>query len=238
MTLKISIDASEYTRQLKRLDRKLFPTAVRNTLNQMALKGALSQRGEIKKVFTTRNRYVTGSIIPNVGKRYGFIPTSNNNIHGMNAFTGTRQQYMADQERGFSRANPSIPTYLGGRMGGVWQGKVRGVAKMKAIKRLGAKRVRDLGLNGSSGETRTKQAIAMLSRQGYRGFLKLGINDGWNEGYYKMTATKIKFVRSTEFKNKRYKARPWHRPAINRVTKKSVIDFIWGREARVLMGKL
>ena len=238
MALQISIDSSEYTKMLKRLDRKLFPDAVRGTLNDIAKKAAISQRGQIKKVFTVRNKYVVGSIRPHGNRPYGLIPTSNSNIHGMNAFSGTHLQYMADQEKGFTKTDPSIPTYKKGRMGGTFKGRVKGPVKMRKIKRSEVKRVKDLGLRGRQGSTRTKQAVAMLARQGFRGYLKLGKQDGWNEGYYRMTKTKIDLVRSTKHSKLRFRKREWHRPAIDRVAKKSVVDVLWARQARKLIAKL
>lgn len=238
MSLKISIDASAYTRDLKRLERKLFPDAVRATLNDMAKKAAIAQRGMIKKKFTVRNKFVLNSIVPKGEGRFGLIPKSNSSVHTMRAFSGTLQPYMLDQERGFSKSDLSIPTYAKGRMGGTFKGKVRGPAKMKKIKQGPVRRIKGLDLKASKGPARTKQAVAMLSRQGYRGFLKLDRSDGWHEGYYKMTATKVNLVRSTAVKRKRYSKREWHKPAIAMVTKPTVMTALWERQARALLRKL
>jgi len=238
MTLQITIDDSEYTKGLKRFKDTLYPMAVRSTLNSVAVRAGESQRLQLRKTFHIRNRWSEGSIVPVRGKSYGLIPPGKTDVNRMNSFSGTRQEYLADQEKGFSRSGPSIPSYKRARMGGSLSGKLRPLAKMKKIRSQGVKRVRDYKLKGKSAKTRTKQLIAMLSREKYRGFIRLYAGDGWGEGYYRLSGRRVDFVRSRRFERKRYRARPWHVPAVSRVAQRHVFDSIWARHAKATLSKL
>lgn len=238
MTLRITIDSSEYTKGLKRFKATLFPQAARETLNSVAKFAAFTQKNQLRRDFHLRNRWSEGSIVPSRGRNYGLIPPHKTDLSKMHSFSGTRQPYLADQESGYSRKDPSIPHYGKARKGGAFSGRVRPFAKMRKMKSRGVKRVRDYDLKGKSAKTRTRQLIAMLSRENYRGFIRLYDSDGWTPGYYRLTKRRVDFIRSRRFERKSYRARPWHAPAIARATRKPVYDALWAKHAKRALSKL
>ncbi len=85
----------EFAEQLKEYAEKAYPWAVRETLNNQAKMAASEGKGVVQTTMVERNRWTRGSI--------QFNPTRLEPVNDMETTTGSTEDYMEDQEFGFTR---------------------------------------------------------------------------------------------------------------------------------------
>lgn len=122
---------------------KVFDDAVRYILNEMAIASAEYQRHRINDGrFTIRNKYTERSIYPKAktgmsnfsgGSGLGLISPGRTNWRTMYSEAGTIQPYMAEQETGYNRMDPMVPTPMA-RIGRNSRKRIQKKGKLKALR--------------------------------------------------------------------------------------------------------
>lgn len=168
MSLKIEAKSlKRLQRTLNQMNRQGVKFAEVFTLNDLAFSARKEGGAEIGRQFTERNKFTRGSL----GVRRA-------NTSNMVAEMGTRQQYLADQQEGFTRDNVSIATtFAAGQTGSnrtrpVIKSRRRPAVKLAKGGRKGKNRAQTNIIRIAEAKKAGKK-FAMLSFPGARGIFLL-----------------------------------------------------------------
>jgi hypothetical protein len=239
--LEVSFKKDKAIKTLKKLSEDAFPTAVRNSLNDMAKSaGTYARSKTLKEKFHLRNKWTRGSIVPTPGKSFGLIPKSKKNIDTMFSETGSRQPYLLEQEKGFRKKAPSIPLSKTSRKSGAFSGSVKPSLRLKKI----TKSIRTYRDVKSKAKTKKGKTFAMLSlsaRRGYQGNYFLNVPGVFPRGIYKFRTKKmtrksgfprLTRLRSQENRTISYKKKNWFSPIVNKYQQQKTYDFFWNKQVK------
>jgi len=193
MAKNISLDprtVKKLERALKTLNTRGVVFAQRNTLNDLAFKARDKGREEISDNFTERNKFTRNSL--RVRKAQG---------RDLVSVMGSTQQYLADQEEGFTRSPIGIPTSAAAGQSGNKRTKV-----VKKINRRNSVRFKRRNIKAANNKQLVAAQIALAKRDGER-FAFLSINKA--EGIYKINKSNIRMIYDMSRQSTVTAATPW-----------------------------
>lgn len=218
-----------FEKDLRKLNRKGFPYAVKATLDSVAFDARKQWQGEIQERFTLRNRYTVSSI--RVEKAKG------RNVSSMHSTVGSVADYMEHQEeRGETRRGgkygPPVPT-LDARSG---KSEKRPVARPNKLSRI------QLGARGLSKFSTKRQKIAvaasMAARSGSK-YVMLPI--AGSEGIYKLSGSarrpRMRMIWSMSNASVRIPPQPTMKPAVQQSMKRTSKHYEKALKFQLMMAK-
>lgn len=226
---EVKFDGESARRRMRLLEKGLVDS-VRGTLNVKAMSAGNMQRKVVPGVFTVRNKWVTNSLWPKMGKRKGLVPQRMRSISRMYSTAGSISPLLEKQEKGFSKNDPSIPTDKA-RVG---QSHKRIVRKKLRVDNISAtptlipdksmKRVKD-------SRERASALIAMAQELNWKGLLLIENDEVLPAGYWSLRGTKLNLLRRNQEGRKRRQPITWHEDSI-RLSQLSTNDqAIFNKEA-------
>lgn len=243
--LKFSMNTSKATTDLQLLGDEALPNAVRLTLNAIAKSAAAYARSKtLPKYFELRNNWTRGSIIPNKNN-IGLVPESQKNIEKMFSVFGSKQEYLAKQEFGFTEKRVSIPLTTQARQGGAFSGIVKPSARIARITKQ-IRSYRDVRSKAKTIKGKTFAMLAISEREHYRGAFALNVEGVFPKGIYiwskgranrKFSFRRVTRIRENE-KNKKYTKKPWFSDTLKIYWKQSTYDYYWNKIANQEINKI
>lgn len=199
-------DIKQYESDLKTFAKKAFPFATKSTLNQAAFETRKQAQNNLRKDFTLRNRFTSGSV--------RVEQTRTLNVRRQEAITGSIADYLSTQEfggmvQGGTGSQPIATGYSAGQEGA--RPRTRLPRKPNMMRSIQLKR------RGRRAKTR-KQRNLVAVRQAAGGASKYVFLDlGRREGIFKVVGGKrkprIKMVWDLSRRAVRVPRSPWLAPA-------------------------
>ena len=201
--------------ELNKFGERTFPHAVRDYLNITAFEASKEAKETANMVFTMRNQYTARSI--------GYERAMGLNIQAMKSAVGSVQEYMREQEEGFTRTTRgkhglAVPTsYAAGQDGA--NPRTRAIRRSNWLQRLKIARSKRRASSVSQDIVMAAQeAVSTGSRNLYLPLRHPGIyriiggrktGSGWPRG------AKLRMLYSLENKSIRTEAHKWMEPSVN-----------------------
>jgi hypothetical protein len=214
--VEIDFGVGQFIKEHKKISAQ-FEHTVRSSLNDFALLGSRLQQKHLRRTFTLRNRWTEGSIFPKPGKNFGTVKVSAG-IPFMVSKTGTVQEYLEDQEKGFSVRNPETPTNKARVAGSAKKvitkkGKLKTLRAEKRLKASSFKRPR-------TREDKIKAMIAVAKKEKFKGVIRIEKDDFLPAGWYRIVNRRksLIMIRRAQKGVKFRKAERWHAEALDKIT--------------------
>ena len=231
----IKVDKS-WKKNMKILNVGLIEAA-RLTLNAQALEASKQQKIQLNKMFELRNKFSEGSIFPKLGNRYGLIPPNRKNINSMYARSGTIQDYLAEQNEGFDRSDPQVPTDSA-RIGKKFKRVIGRKSKLRNLKREPTLRAKSFKRQKTI-RSKTRAMIAMAKRVNWKGLIHIRNQEaGIVNGYFRMSKGKLMLIRYSQSGLKRRKAHHWHEKALKSSPTTGFSQAQYNKAANLKLSKL
>ena len=161
----------QFERDLRRYAKEAMPFAVRDALNRAVFGSQAEIRQELKRRMVLRNKWTQGSIQVDTAKGV--------RVERFAAAVGSVEEYMAEQEEGFTRRGRKhgvpIPTsYAVGQRGARPRTKTMGFNHRHRLKRIA---IAKHGLKGGDDKQRNVVSVLEAVKSGNR-FVFLRFNSG------------------------------------------------------------
>ena len=207
-----SILRAGWEKKLKKVGRGLVLAEVR-TQNDLGLLAADLDRATVTKIFILRTGWTLGSIWPKRNTKRGLIPESVRTTNGIYVRVGSVQDYMKDQNDGWTAHNPYVPTNAA-RVGRNLRKKIKKAANLKHIRSKGVMTASDF----KNARTRKKKINAMIGQANsrknkFKGVYEVRASDPTTlpAGYYKVERRRsLKLWRMLQPGSHWRKATRWH----------------------------
>lgn len=219
-----------WKRKLQKLKGGLVLAEI-STINDTALYAADLDRETIKKQFVNRTPWTVGSVYPKRGSRAGLIPLTKKTSNGAYVRVGSVQEYMRDQDEGWTEQDPFVPTDKA-RVSGSHKKKIRRANHMNYIKRKGVMKADKF----SGPHTRRGKIQAMLAvsrKEKFKGvlYIKPGDPTTLPAGYYRRKGRALRLIRLEQPGNRRRKATHWHTNAMKDPRLRGLSSVFFNRNA-------
>lgn len=211
--------------------------AVRDTLNDMAMIAANQQRMYLPRVFTLRNKWISGSIWPKLGKRKGLVPRRASNINRMYSTSGTISPYLKRQEEGWAKKDPSVPSD-DARVARSHRRIIRKQYRKRQIDNQPT-----LTPDKTMGHIADPQALvsallAMANQINWKGLIEIENDQVMPAGYYQIKGGSLRLLRRNQKGYRARRAIGWHRKSIALSGLNRNAQRIYDRHIRVQLAKL
>lgn len=211
--------------------------AVRDTLNEMAMIAAHSQRAYLPRVFTLRNKWVSGSIWPKLGKRKGLVPHRASNINRMYSTSGTVSPYLERQEGGWAKKDPSVPSDEV-RIGRNHRRIIRKQYRKKQIDKQPTLTPDKTMARIPDRKERVSAMLAMANQINWKGLIEIENDRVMPAGYYQIRGGSLRLLRRNQTGYRFRRAIEWHEKSIALSGLSRNAQRVYDRNIRVQLSKL